>query len=46
MKRKKQIELRKDYIMTTSMMLVLMVTISMTLSIDKKLRKNDGESEQ
>lgn len=32
--------------MTTSMMLVLMVTISMTLSIDKKLRKNDGESEQ
>ena len=32
--------------MTTSMMLVLMVTISMTLSIDKKLRKNDEESEQ
>lgn len=32
--------------MTTSMMLVLMVTISMALSIDKKLRKNDGESEQ
>ena len=46
MKREKQIEWRKDYIMTTSMMLILMVTISMTLSIDKKLRKNDGESEQ
>ena len=46
MKRKKRIEWRKDYIMTTSMMLILMVTISMTLSIDKKLRKNDGESEQ